>query len=97
MPSRETEPQRPPQHRQCQPGLEFELGSKTRFISETHTAADKLALITGGDRGLGRVTDVAFASEGEELAPCFVFLASDDSSYMTGQVLHPNGGDTMSG
>ena len=27
-----------------------------------------------------------------EIAPCYVFLASDDSSYMTGQVLHPNGG-----
>lgn len=28
----------------------------------------------------------------EEVAPCYVFLASDDSSYMSGQVLHPNGG-----
>ena len=27
-----------------------------------------------------------------EVAPCYVFLASEDSSYMTGQVLHPNGG-----
>ena len=27
-----------------------------------------------------------------EVAPCFVFLASEDASYMTGQVLHPNGG-----
>ncbi|WP_148698545.1 SDR family oxidoreductase [Silvanigrella aquatica] len=27
-----------------------------------------------------------------EIAPSFVFLASEDSSYMTGQVLHPNGG-----
>jgi NAD(P)-dependent dehydrogenase (short-subunit alcohol dehydrogenase family) len=32
------------------------------------------------------------AGEPEEVAPSFVFLASDDSSYMTGQVLHPNGG-----
>lgn len=28
----------------------------------------------------------------KEVAPSFVFLASDDASYMTGQVLHPNGG-----
>jgi NAD(P)-dependent dehydrogenase (short-subunit alcohol dehydrogenase family) len=28
----------------------------------------------------------------DEVAPSFVFLASDDSSYMSGQVLHPNGG-----
>lgn len=28
----------------------------------------------------------------EEVAPAYVFLASDDSSYMSGQILHPNGG-----
>ncbi|HWG92093.1 MAG TPA: SDR family oxidoreductase [Candidatus Thermoplasmatota archaeon] len=33
----------------------------------------------------------------EEVAPCFVFLASDDSSYMTGQILHPNGGEIVNG
>lgn len=31
--------------------------------------------------------------EPDEVAPCFVFLASEDASYITGQVLHPNGGD----
>ncbi len=30
-----------------------------------------------------------------ELAPTFVFLASDDSSYVTGQVIHNNGGEVM--
>ncbi len=30
-----------------------------------------------------------------ELAPTYVFLASDDSSYMTGQVMHVNGGEVM--
>ena len=30
-----------------------------------------------------------------ELAPTFVYLASDDSSYMTGQVIHNNGGQVM--
>ena len=30
-----------------------------------------------------------------ELAPTFVFLASNDSSYMTGQVIHNNGGEVM--
>jgi NAD(P)-dependent dehydrogenase (short-subunit alcohol dehydrogenase family) len=33
----------------------------------------------------------------EEVAPCYVFLASRDSSYMTGQVLHPNGGTVVNG
>ncbi len=32
------------------------------------------------------------AGQPNEVAPCYVFLASDDASYMTGQVLHPNGG-----
>ncbi len=30
-----------------------------------------------------------------ELAPTYVFLASDDSSYMTGQIMHVNGGEVM--
>jgi NAD(P)-dependent dehydrogenase (short-subunit alcohol dehydrogenase family) len=33
----------------------------------------------------------------EEVAPSFVFLASDDASYMSGQVLHPNGGEVVNG
>jgi NAD(P)-dependent dehydrogenase (short-subunit alcohol dehydrogenase family) len=35
--------------------------------------------------------------EPSEVAPSFVFLASDDASYMSGQVLHPNGGDVVNG
>jgi NAD(P)-dependent dehydrogenase (short-subunit alcohol dehydrogenase family) len=37
------------------------------------------------------------AGQPEEIAPSYVFLASDDSSYMTGQVLHPNGGTIVNG
>jgi NAD(P)-dependent dehydrogenase (short-subunit alcohol dehydrogenase family) len=32
-----------------------------------------------------------------EVAPSFVFLASEDASYLTGQVLHPNGGSVVNG
>jgi len=35
------------------------------------------------------------AGEPEEIAPSFVFLACSDSSYMTGQILHPNGGEVI--
>lgn len=35
------------------------------------------------------------AGEPSEVAPSYVFLASSDSSYMTGQVLHPNGGEII--
>ncbi|MBC7833528.1 MAG: glucose 1-dehydrogenase [Phycisphaerales bacterium] len=37
------------------------------------------------------------AGQPAEVAPSFVFLASDDSIYMTGQVLHPNGGEVVNG
>jgi NAD(P)-dependent dehydrogenase (short-subunit alcohol dehydrogenase family) len=37
------------------------------------------------------------AGQPEELAPSYVFLASDDSSYMSGQILHPNGGEVVNG
>ncbi len=33
----------------------------------------------------------------DEVAPSYVFLASADASYMTGQVLHPNGGTVING
>lgn len=33
----------------------------------------------------------------EEVAPAYVFLASDDSSYMSGQVIHINGGEIVNG
>ncbi len=44
-------------------------------------------------------SDVPMKRAGEpvEVAPCYVFLASDDSSYITGQVLHPNGGEIING
>lgn len=33
----------------------------------------------------------------DEIAPSYVFLASRDASFMTGQVLHPNGGEVING
>jgi NAD(P)-dependent dehydrogenase (short-subunit alcohol dehydrogenase family) len=35
--------------------------------------------------------------QSEEVAPAYVFLASDDSSYMAGQILHVNGGEVVNG
>lgn len=45
----------------------------------------------GGDSPMGR------AGQPDECGSCFVFLASEDASYMTGQVLHPNGGEIING
>jgi NAD(P)-dependent dehydrogenase (short-subunit alcohol dehydrogenase family) len=43
----------------------------------------------------GKDTPMKRAGQPSEVAPCFVFLASEDASYMTGQVLHPNGGTVV--
>lgn len=37
------------------------------------------------------------AGEPSEVAPAFLFLACDDSSYISGQVIHPNGGEIVNG
>jgi NAD(P)-dependent dehydrogenase (short-subunit alcohol dehydrogenase family) len=44
----------------------------------------------------GKSTPMGRPGQPNEVAPSFLFLACDDSSYMTGQVLHPDGGDTTS-
>jgi NAD(P)-dependent dehydrogenase (short-subunit alcohol dehydrogenase family) len=33
----------------------------------------------------------------DDVAPCYIFLASQDAAYMSGQVLHPNGGTVING
>lgn len=53
-------------------------------------AAEKVASF-GGNTPMGR------AGQPDEVAPCYVFLASDDASYITGQVMHPNGGRIVNG
>ena len=50
--------------------------------------AEKVAEF-GTDTPLGR------AGQPNEVAPAFLFLASQDGSYFTGQVLHPNGGEIL--
>lgn len=46
----------------------------------------------------GKQTPMGRAGQPAEVAPSFVFLASNlDSSYISGQVLHPNGGTTVHG
>ncbi|WP_129717601.1 SDR family oxidoreductase [Pedobacter sp. SYP-B3415] len=43
----------------------------------------------GSDVPMGR------AAEPNEIAPAYVFLGSDDASYITGQIIHPNGGEII--
>ena len=44
----------------------------------------------------GKKTPMGRPGQPNEVAPCFLFLACEDSSYMTAQVLHPDGGNTTS-
>ena len=44
----------------------------------------------------GKDTPMGRPGQPNEVAPSFLFLACEDSSYMTAQVLHPDGGDTTS-
>ncbi|MFL6722766.1 MAG: SDR family oxidoreductase [Sphingomicrobium sp.] len=45
----------------------------------------------------GKNTPMGRPGQPNEVAPSFLFLACDDASYMTGQVLHPNGGIIVGG
>jgi NAD(P)-dependent dehydrogenase (short-subunit alcohol dehydrogenase family) len=45
----------------------------------------------------GEDTPIGRPGQPNEVAPSFLFLACEDSSYMSGQVLHPNGGEVVAG
>jgi NAD(P)-dependent dehydrogenase (short-subunit alcohol dehydrogenase family) len=45
----------------------------------------------------GKSTPMGRPGQPNEVAPAFLFLACEDSSYMSGQVLHPNGGTVVNG
>ena len=44
-------------------------------------------------KDFGKDTPLGRPGQPNEVAPAFLFLACEDSSYMIGQILHPNGGD----
>lgn len=60
----------------------------TPLIANTETAENI--------KGFGTDTPMGRPGQPAEVATCYVFLASDDASYMSGQILHPNGGSFIS-
>ena len=66
-------------------GYDLETDRVGTFISSSAEGVTQF----GKDVPLGR------AGQPEEIAPCYVFLACEDASYITGQVLHPNGGEIV--
>jgi NAD(P)-dependent dehydrogenase (short-subunit alcohol dehydrogenase family) len=72
----------PPQHQE-KPGIESELTPRPRYLAPHYKGAEKLkekvALITGGDSGIGRAVAVIFAREGADIAITYLPAEKSDA------------------
>ncbi len=77
----------PAQEQQVQPGRESKMHPAPIYDDPNYKAGgklkDKVALITGGDSGIGRATTIAFAKEGARIA--IVYLEEDNDATETKQ------------
>jgi len=88
-----TPKQVPPQHQERQPGLESEMTPKPDSGADDYVGSGqlrgKVALVTGGDSGIGRAIAVAFAREGADVA--FAYLDEDEDAAETQRLIEGAG------
>lgn len=86
-----------PKQEQTLPGYEYKMNPEPEIIRENYKGSEKLAgkvaLITGGDSGIGRSVAVHFAREGANLA--IVYFKEDKDALKTKELIEQEGKDCL--